>query len=215
MCAFIGAAFKGNRHTDNRVRYILAAISLSYILWVVMFCIYRYIIPLEMLAPLAIVLAVMLLPFSMKVRGITTSALLVVVAFSVSHGNWGRLSEWGDNFISVNVPPISDPDNTMILMAGYEPYSFVVPSFPKQIPFIRIQSNFANPDQTDKGINAVIAARIAAHDGPMLMLVYQYQYAMAQKGLDYFGLKLDTRSCPVVTDNIDQPLRLCPVHKAG
>ena len=57
---------------------------------------------------------------------------------------------------------LGDTSNLMILMAGFEPYSHLVPEFPPQIPFVRIQSNFSSPEQ-DKGINRLLHERVDAH----------------------------------------------------
>ena len=58
-----------------------------------MFCIYRYAVPIEMLAPLGIVLALGLLPLSPKLRWSAAALILAVLQATTVWGTWGR-SDW-------------------------------------------------------------------------------------------------------------------------
>lgn len=195
-------------------RFILAAFCLSYAVWAVLFGIYRYIIPLEMLAPLALVLCIDLLPARRRARAVLAGGVLLAVLATVAPGNWGRTS-WGERFVEVSVPPIADPDRTMILMAGYQPTSYVVPAFPPQIPFVRIQSNFMDPRHGDTGFNRLLRARVAAHDGPFLVLNTPGDAASAAEALDAYGLVLVAGTCQMVHTNLGEPLSLCTAERTG
>ena len=70
-------------------------------------------------------------------------------------------------------------------MAGIEPYSHLVPQFPPDIPFIRIQSNFSDPEQ-DNGTNQLIHSRISAHKGRFMMLVPLWNEKDASRGYVVF-----------------------------
>jgi hypothetical protein len=199
-------------------RYLLWVGVISYAVWLPLFAIYRYIIPLEMLAPLLILFAVGYLPVRLKTRALLAAFVLAVVAFSVQPGNWTRTKHWFSHTVGIDRPALPDTHDLMILMAGFEPYSHVVSEFPKQIPFVRIQSNFASPDE-DKGINKIIGARIAAHEaqgGRFMLLIPSWQLDLAQKALGYYGLTFLPQTCQKVVDYLyDTNLELCDVKQVA
>lgn len=195
-------------------RYLLWFAAFGYIGWLVLFSIYRYLIPLEMLAPLLIVLTLGLLPLQPTVKWLTAAALLLVIAAGVRAGNWGRVA-WSESFIQVLAPDVPHPEDTMLLMAGFEPYSHIVPSFDPMMPVVRIQSNFASPNEGEKGINRVIAQRLAQHKGRFMLLLPDWQVAyggVPQEALGLYGLKFVTTGCKIFPDNLGYRYALCPVE---
>jgi hypothetical protein len=196
------------------VRYLLGAFSLAYLAWLVMFTIYRYAVPLEMIAPLLIVFCVGMLPLKISTRGLIAAFILAVISASVQPGDWHRRHTWLDRFVEADIPPLGDTSNLMILMAGIEPYSHLVPEFPPQVAFVRIQSNFSSPEQ-DKGINRLLHERIDAHrnkKGRFMVLVPLWQQNVATEAVGFFNLKL-APPCASVTDRLfdDTKMILCPV----
>ncbi|MFA5040699.1 MAG: hypothetical protein WC464_03595 [Bdellovibrionales bacterium] len=220
--AFVLRLLLNRRSADRRdftapdkAKYLLIGFALAYVAWLVMFSIYRYAVTLEMMTPLLILLAVGLLPIGVKKRAVIAACLLVVVALSVQPGNWTRREAWLDLFVEAQVPDLGDTSNLMILMAGMEPYSHVIPEFPPEISFVRIQSNFSSPEE-DKGINKLLHERVDAHrkkGGRFMMLVPLWQVSAAEDAAAYFGLKVASKECKQVTDKLfnDSPLSLCPV----
>jgi hypothetical protein len=194
-------------------RYLLWASAISYAIWLFMFAIYRYLVPLEMLAPLLVVLTCDLLPIRSQPRTLVTAFVLLMLAVTVQPGNWGRRAVWLDHFIEVKIPPLGDTSNLMILMAGFEPYSHVVTQFPPEVAITRIQSNFASPGE-NKGINAVITTRVAQHEGRFMLLIPPWQHQLADEALAHFGLA-ETGSCQTVIDRLydDKALDLCQVKR--
>jgi hypothetical protein len=191
--------------------YVLCASALSYLVWLKMFCIYRYLIPLEMLAPLLIVLVATQIPLKTARRSmILACAALLIIAVTVRPGNWGRVP-FGDKFIETKVPLIPAPETKMLLMAGFEPMSWVLSSFPARMPVVRVQSNFSSPDQPEKGINKIISQRVSAHKGDFLLLIPAYQHPFAKEALAHYGLAADFSTCRKVENNLYSPLDLCPV----
>jgi hypothetical protein len=196
-------------------RYLIASFSIGYLAWLVMFTIYRYAVPLEMIAPLLIVFAIGMLPLKVSTRGLIAAFTLAVVSASIVPGNWHRRDAWLDHFVEANIPDLGDTSNLMILMAGIEPYSHLVPEFPPQISFVRIQSNFSSPEQ-DKGINKLIHERVDMHQaigGRFMILIPPWQNFGTADALAHFGLKILPQACQTVTDHLydDKPMSLCPV----
>lgn len=194
-------------------RFLLTMGAAAYLVWLSMFGIYRYLVPLEMIAPIFIVLSLGLLPVTPKTKSLLAIFVLLVVAASIQPGTWGRLKGWNARFIQVGLPPIEDPAHTMLLMAGFEPYAHVVPAFPPEMPVIRVQSNFASPDETSKGINKVIAERVTAHQGGYLLLIPQWQLDLANEALRHFGLAAQGQTCVTLRDDLYEPPMLCKVER--
>jgi len=212
---FFGRSTKshGQIAVPYAARYLLWVAVISYIVWLLMFAIYRYALPLEMIAPLLIVFAVGLLPFRLQTRGLLAAGLLLVIALTIQPGNWTRLTHWLERSIEAEIPALSNPPDTMVLMAGFEPFSHVVTLFPSNMSFVRIQSNFASPDE-NKGINKILRARLEAHKGKFMLLVPSWQADLARDALHYFGLTFLPQTCQKVIDRLyDTKLILCDVER--
>ncbi|MEJ0063253.1 MAG: hypothetical protein WDO70_08640 [Alphaproteobacteria bacterium] len=195
-------------------RFVLWTAFWAYLVWLLMFCIYRYLVILEMLAPLLIVLCIGMLPLKREIRFIVAGAILLVAAGSVKPGDWGRGPAWTDNIVQVLAPSVARPESTMLLMGGYEPYSHIIPFFPAAMPVTRIQSNFASMTE-NKGINRLIKERVAAHKGGFLLAIPAWQVAygdVIQNDLRILGLKFD-KKCREFPDNMGYSYALCPVQK--
>ncbi|MDD3181712.1 MAG: hypothetical protein PHD48_02765 [Alphaproteobacteria bacterium] len=218
LCVMLRLLFGRNKNAPDKLtsfyasRYLLWTCVLSYIVWLFLFSIYRYIIPLEMLAPLLIVIVMSLLPLRPSARAILTSVLLLIIAATIVPGNWGRRQTWLDQAVQVTAPPLPDSESLMILMAGFEPYSHVLASFPPHIAFVRIQSNFSSPDEP-KGINQVIKDRVTRHKGSFKLLIPNFQMDHAVTALTYFNLKVVPQTCQAVEDHLyDSRLELCDIR---
>ena len=213
--------FGRNTSRDDQVaepfvaRYLLWTAAVSYAVWLLMFAIYRYAIPLEMLAPLLIVFAIGYLPLRLPFRGMLIGFALGVVIAVIQPGTWGRLPSWLDHTVEAEIPALPQDADLMVLMAGFEPYSHVVSAFPPQVKFVRIQSNFASPDQ-DKGINRMLHERVAAHRGIFKLLIPNWQRDLATAALKFYDFKILPQSCQAVADHLyDTKLELCDLARTN
>ena len=193
-------------------RFLLTAVAVTYALWVVMFCIYRYLVPLEILAPLAIVMAAGLLPVARGAKLAVAGVLLVLAQATMQPANWGRVP-WSARWVEAEVPPIEAPEDTMVLMAGYWAISHVIPEFPARVRFVRIQSNFLQPDSVGNGYLALLKDKVGAHRGRFLMLSTIPDTAGAAKAAALLGLRVDQRDCRAIPNNLGEPLNLCAVQR--
>jgi hypothetical protein len=198
--------------TPGATRWLLMAMTLSYAAWVWMFCIYRYAVPIEMLAPLGIVLALGLLPLPLKIRWGAAAAVLAVLQATTVWGSWGR-SDWSRHVVEFNMPVIPDPDHTMVLIGGYQPVGHLIPAFPPQIPFVRLQSNFVQPDSTDNGYSEVLRRRVMEHQGDYFMMATVPDTDIAADAAAFYGLTLDWDNCQIIHNNLGEPHSFCAVHR--
>ena len=194
-------------------RYLAIGAFGALAVWTPLFAIYRYIIPLEMLAPLLCVAAIGLWPLQMRVRGITASGVLLMLAITVMPGTWIRQAEWTPRLVEVSVPPIENPEHTMVVMVGFDPASYVIPAFPPQIPFLRIQGYFNDPNDGETGFNRLLRERITAHDGDIFLLVASWEEDKAARALAYYGLTTDFNQCADLATNLSRDLKWCALSR--
>ncbi|HEV7372867.1 hypothetical protein [Arenibaculum sp.] len=210
LSGFIGG--RGTRLTHAAAgRYVLAAVTLSCVTWAVMFCIYRYLVPVEMLAPIAILLAADRLPLATLARAGVAAAVMAGVQLATVTGDWGRIA-WTDRLVEVDLPRIPAPGRTMVLMAGYQPMSFIIPEFPPEIPFLRIQSNFVHPDPSPNGYNDALRGRIDAHRGDVFVVSTIPDTDLAADAVRFHGRRLAWQECQVIRSNLNEPLNFCRTY---
>lgn len=199
-------------------RYLLWAAGLSYAGWLLLFSVYRYLVVLEMLAPMLIALCVGMLPLARQAQYLILGALLLTAAASVRPGDWGRV-DWSGKFVEVTAAEIPALETaTTLLMAGYEPYAHVIPSMLPSMPVIRLQSNFTNPSKGDRGMNRRIRERIVAHPGDFLLLLPSWQIPHSQDiqiALAAYNLQFNPKNCPNFHDNLGYAYAICKVQRVA
>lgn len=196
---------------------VLTATVVAYAVWLHMFDIYRYLIPLELLAPLCIVLVLDRIPLRPGGKWFGALASVILILVMLQPGNWGRVA-WGEEYVGTRVPPLADPAHTMVLMTGSAPTSFVIPAFPPQVRFLRIQSYFTTPLPPYRGFTPLMRRLVAEHRGPLYVLTETSveQDGWTQAAMDAYELDLHKEQCQRVISRIeveDQPLVLCPVSR--
>jgi hypothetical protein len=165
---------------------------LSYLLWLKLFSIGRYMTPVEVLLPLLVFLLLdrlagwrLATPLAAILIG---ASLLVGVAWS----SFGLRAAWAPLSVQVDLPPIATPASaTLIIAAGDEPNSWLLPAFPPQLAVLRLGGNFAR----SPAYNQAVRERVAGRGGPVYVL------AAAHHDWDDINLRriqreLDTLSVP-------------------
>lgn len=190
---------------------LLTTIAIAYLAWLKLFAIYRYLVVLEMLAPLAVMLICESLP---RRRGrVVGLCVVLLLCASTRPASWIRFP-FTERAVEVAAPHINDPDHTLVVMAGHEPLSFLIPAFPEGMRFLRIDSTFTNPDQTGVPFNKVMKDQIDAHKGPILALFIPIEKHDVIKRLGNDGLALVEDTCLPVTSPIGAgPYTLCAAER--
>lgn len=157
------ARFRAGRReaVDARAAYLIATVAVGYFLWMELFSIYRYLVPLELLAPLlAFILLRQLLPYLKARRAAAwtlTIATLVVVLGGVT--TWGH-EPWSEEMYQVELPPLSQPDRTTVLFSGHEaPLTWLAVFFPHELSFVGLSEGFPESLRYAQRAHAIIAAR--------------------------------------------------------
>jgi hypothetical protein len=183
------------------LKFLGIAFLVSYAAWEYMFSIYRYALPLEMLAPLIVVGAIGCLPLPRKARWILVFGVLLLAQIAV-HAGFNR-RDWQSEYVAVTLP-FAIPDNALVLMPGGAPVGFVVPSLPESVPALRIGSALAEGNR----FADIMKDRIAHHTGPLYAVFYPADRNGAVAALAKFGLSLGP-SCGQIVSNVADPLSLC------
>ncbi len=158
--------------------FLLVGCLASYILWLLTFGVYRYLAPLEWLVPIAVVLTLWtLLPTRYRTNGIV--AVLVLTTVTTWPANWGRAG-WTESYFGVETPRMERGPERMVLIAGLNALSFLIPHFPPDVRFIRLQSNsylygmalggFYGEGWTLNQFDKQVQAAMASHKGDLYVL---------------------------------------------
>lgn len=167
--AAVPAPIAGIGFLDGRVRVLVAFVVTSYVIWMFLFGIYRYLTPIELLAPLMLwLLAQALLPRSVAGK-VVVVLLLIVVASNFPRKNWGY-TEWASNSFSAEVPLFSDPSQSLVIIPVHDsPMGWLVSLFPKEVAFATVDASFPESDAYRERIAAMAAART----GPLYAMFEQ------------------------------------------
>jgi hypothetical protein len=191
---------------------VIAWAALSYYAWLRFFGIYRYIIALEMLAPLVIFAAVGLLPLSLRARAILLGALAFAILVT-ARSDFLERAPLEDPYIQVALPPIAHPDKTMVLMTGDAPMGFITPSLPPQIPVLRIDGWMVQPRDGTR-ITRDMKARVAAHrraGGELYLMADATDMDRAHDALADYGLAIAWPRCQQFDTNLVGTYQWCPL----
>jgi hypothetical protein len=196
--------------------FLLTFGALSYLTWLKMFAIFRYIMVIEMLAPLGIWLILDRLIRSRIARNAAAGASLLMILAALSPADWGRVT-WGKDYFGADLPVIEKPEDAIVIMTGADPSAYLVPLFPKAVRFVRIQSYFTGPSSHPNGYDRLMEKMIAGHTGRLYILYRSYEKYGAVSALDAYGLDMDSDSCqafkPHIESNVIDPLCFCAVSK--
>lgn len=158
--------------------FLLVGCLASYMLWLLTFGIYRYLAPLEWLVPMATALALWaLLPT--RYRTVTIVVVLVLTTVTTWPANWGRAG-WTKSYFGLEAPHLQRGAASMVLIPGLNGLSFVVPSFPPDVRFIRLQSNsylygmalggFYGDGWTPNQLDKLVKEAVATHQGNLYVM---------------------------------------------
>ena len=194
----------------RRILFLFAAGS--YATWLVLFAVYRYLVGLEMLAPLLLVAAVDCAPLARRAR-LTVVAILLLLAALFGFYGFGDHAPRGDPYVQVSGLSFPDAGGTMLLMTGNEPMAYLIPSLPPAIPVLRIDGWLAQPTDAS-GLTASMRARVAAHRGDLFLLAAPWERTAADLATSAYGLEIVTAQCREIDSNLGGPYQLCPLRRS-
>jgi hypothetical protein len=183
-----------DRRLSPQVMFLVVYFGISYVLWLNIFGIYRYLIPIEVLIPLLIFIAV---DYFLKpsVPRWTVAVFLSMITLVNLKGvpDWGR-SNWSDTVYRVDSSAITDyPEPAAVYLVG-QPLAWIIPALEINTPFIQLAPNMPVTDAYWKQARAVTDGRVgkqfAIFASPSTDLLVR-----ANVGLVKLRLVLDESTC--------------------
>jgi hypothetical protein len=192
---------------------VLAIFTLaSYVSWLQLFGIYRYLVPLELVSG-ALIVGCALYVFR---QGRLRMALVAVLAVALVAGTrpWdpGRVA-FGDAYFDVRAPRL--PGGALVIVGYRHPMAYAIPFFGPGARFVSPANNFLAPGQRNR-LAEHAAALIRDHPGPRYLLEYKERNAHDERTLQHFGLvAVDSECIPVRSSFDEDHMRICPLRPAG
>lgn len=154
----------GLAKSTGPIGMIATFFALSYLIWMLLFSIYRYLVPVELLAPLMLWLcAQALLPRAVAGKLVALLLLCVIASNFFPRSNWGYMP-LARVAVKAETPLISDPAQSLVFTLHHDaPLGWLIPQFPKKLAFVALDSNFPESDVFHQRVSAMIAER----SGPM------------------------------------------------
>lgn len=160
----------------------------SYLIWQLRFSLYRFLIPLELLAPVIIAILITRLIRSHKLQIMLLALVFTGIIASVEYSHWERLS-WKSRFFEIDLPEIEYPENTIVLITQKKAWSYLIPFFPPALRFVRVNTYFTEPGDDNK-FQAEMSALLKQHKGPIYLLsnmIYEFD---DQEIISRYGLRM-------------------------
>ncbi|MCC6868573.1 MAG: hypothetical protein IT522_07095 [Burkholderiales bacterium] len=192
---------------DRRWRFLAVFLVASLAAWALLYRIFRYLVPLELLGAAFIVLFVVRWVPSRRAAWVLVGVFVLAVVTS-KYPTWWR-QRFEDHFLTVRLPPVEA--GALVLLVAPEPMSYVLPSFPADARFVGLVSNFNDPWRRNR-LQATIAAAIAEHRGPLYSLAMPPGHRVGDDALAAVGL--ERAACTSIRTNLRaSPLELCRVRR--
>lgn len=190
------------RSYGSRKTFFVAFFACSYLLWLHLFGIYRYLISIELLTPLLIFLAIETY-FRPNLARPAAVFLISIITINNLRGvvDWGH-SEWSDRVFFVNSANQAglSPAPDLIFLGG-QPLAWLIPALDLNSPFLQLAPNF----QTSDAYWERAARIVRRHRGRKIVIVESRvpEYAdRIRAGLARLGLTVQENSCTRLSGNI-------------
>lgn len=192
----------------------------SYLLWLVMFMVYRYLLPLELVMGLIIAHMTRSL-FTVEVM---QRILLVILSFifivTTCYTDRNNKRDYHKEFFSLTAPQL--PADSIIFLTTV-PLSFVIPFFPENIRFVGMPFVGLGIDaETNQGIETKkllmdVNKLIHTRESTLFTLSFQQSDRFDKKTkmlLNHLGLIQDEDHCKLFQTNIGDQLKMCPLKRS-
>jgi hypothetical protein len=155
--------------------FLLTFIGIAFALWTLLFGVYRYLVPLELVAPLAIwILTPRVWPRAGAQR-LRFWLVVVVTAYAVANfTTWGN-RPWAVRTVKVEPPTLEAPSETAFILTAGEPMSWMLPWLPPESTYISL----GRMPETSAYV-ARARSILERHDS-IRVLVYTHQRQGAQR----------------------------------
>jgi len=180
---------------DFRLAFLLLFFLISYVIWQQQSSIYRYLAVLELLTPVFLARVVSELVRS-RPRMFWSSMALNLALVAAAVPIQFQRQKFDDNFLRLRIPQIHELDQSVILLTGYAPTAFIVPSFPEKTRFVRVSSTYSAPGRNafvDEKIRKLLDFYDARHTFAYVADIEEI--GLARLDTSFYGKTIDFHSC--------------------
>lgn len=179
-------------------QFLISLFIAGYLFWQVLFGEYRYLVPLDMLGPIVITILLKVIIENRRITAVATGITFLCLAYAMSYPNYGRL-RWQENFMKPRIPQIENLDQSIVILAGNDASSYLIPSFPSKTQFIRVQSQLTDPNHQTQ-MQSKIRRTLAEHNKDVYLLEKDSRMSSVLPVIEKYGFILaDGDSFPVKT----------------
>lgn len=168
----------------------------SYAIWQLVFSVYRYLVPIELLAPVTIATLLNRIHCSQKPQIFLCLLIFVGIIATVQSPRWERLS-WKAPFFEIELPKIETPANTLIIVPQKKAWSYLFPYFHSSVRFVRVNTNLTEPGDDNK-FQAEMSALLEQHTGAVYLLSNMIYELEDQEIISRYRLRMSaTPAAPI------------------
>ena len=189
-------------------RVVAMFAAVSYMAWVPLFSVYRYLVPLELVSGALIVacLGSLLRPPALRRAGVVVA--LALLLGTTRFIGWERVP-FGERYFQVSVPGVAP--GALVIVGHGHPMAYAIPFFPRDARFVSPVNNLLTLGQRN-----LLARRIEAlareHPGPLYLLEYRREPDLNEPTLARFALS--RADCAVVKSDLDRDaMHLCRLER--
>jgi hypothetical protein len=166
VIAFLLLGWRKARSEAPRLLLVCVFLAVSYILWLQLFSIYRYLAVVELLAPGVILALACFAGWPRRWLGVM-ALLLVCSQFLVEYPR----SPSARKLVPDQASTLSTlPKNSLVVIDGYEPVAFTIFWLDTHIPVVRTRSNLMTQDPPQGRLLLEAERRVREHSGPIYLL---------------------------------------------
>lgn len=194
-------------------RFLLVYMVLAYILWQKLFGVYRYLVPIEILLPLAIFfLVTRLLPESRWAPKLTLFLIGIITMVNLPGiPEWGR-RQWDEKIFHMDARQVVKRNPSVVLLGG-QPLGWIAPALNMKLPFVQVVPNFSVSKNYWKRASEILYE----HGGRFVLILRSESQFLdaANEGLANLGLRVNAASCEPLEIYIAKDLivyKICDVE---
>jgi hypothetical protein len=173
---------------DPAWTFLVAVALSSYLAWVFVFAIFRYLVPLELLSGALLVGGVRFLVRDRGLRYGVVATLAILLVGTTRPMSWGRIP-FGRDYFEIAVPPVEA--RSLVIVGYVHPLSYLIASFPPDTRFVSPANNFLLLDQQNR-LEKWAAETIREHRGPIYVLEHRTRLPQDTWTAERFGLEFGT-----------------------
>lgn len=161
--------------TTNQL-FIISFVVITYVLWQIIFSIFRYLITIELLIPIVFMISMCAILPSKNTHkiGLLILVIVTIVNLCIAMPKLAHRTPWTESVFQVNMPELKDSEPKAVFFAN-QPLAWIIPVLYTKAPYIQIAPNF--PTSNAYWLKA---KNIISNRSGKMYLVYEIEFADSQ-----------------------------------